>query len=484
MPEYQSVTRSWYFEIMNRHAAIYVRISSDRTGAGLGTQRQIKECRELAERLGWTVTEIYDDNDESAYQRRKPRAGWVNLLDDLRSGHVDAVLAWHVDRLYRRPRDLDELIEIIEKRGTPVQTVTAGTLDLSTPAGIAMAKTAAVFAEYESSQKAIRQRSKARELAEAGKVGGGGTRPFGFESDFRTVRESEADLIRQATHAILRGGMGIRALCADWNQAGVLTVTGKRWTPHVMRRMLMSARISGRREHHKVITQLKAEWPAIITAEDSDRLRVVLGDPARRTNETTGRRYLLTGYLYCGLPGCEDKMKARAQGDHQRSYVCADIGRAHLRILAEPLELFVREAVLDYLDEFVDLAAAVKAASEGDGEASLWRSVVDYQARLDELETGFWVDRKMTERTYQRLRSELEGRIESLRIRLARIDQRHALSLLPTSSAIARERWEAAGLQWRRRLIQLLVEKVTIGPGVRGRNRFDPTRIRITFRVP
>jgi hypothetical protein len=48
-------------------AAIYVRISSDRTGAGLGVARQEEDCRALCERLGWQVVRVYPDNDVSAY---------------------------------------------------------------------------------------------------------------------------------------------------------------------------------------------------------------------------------------------------------------------------------------------------------------------------------------------------------------------------------------------------------------------------------
>lgn len=40
-------------------AAIYCRISQDRTGAGLGVQRQEVESRELSARLGWSVVEVF-----------------------------------------------------------------------------------------------------------------------------------------------------------------------------------------------------------------------------------------------------------------------------------------------------------------------------------------------------------------------------------------------------------------------------------------
>ena len=52
-------------------AGIYARISSDPDGTRLGVRRQIDDCEALAERLGWTVTDQYIDNDVSAWSGKK-----------------------------------------------------------------------------------------------------------------------------------------------------------------------------------------------------------------------------------------------------------------------------------------------------------------------------------------------------------------------------------------------------------------------------
>ena len=70
--------------------AVYVRISSDREGAGLGVARQEEDCRALCERLGWQVTEVYPDNDVSAYSGKK-RPEWDRLNKDILGGLVDAI---------------------------------------------------------------------------------------------------------------------------------------------------------------------------------------------------------------------------------------------------------------------------------------------------------------------------------------------------------------------------------------------------------
>src|SRR3954447_24610749 len=177
-----------------RRAAIYVRISNDREGAGLGVARQEADCRLRAETAGWSVVDVYCDNDLSAYSG-KPRPEYRRMLRDLETGRVDVVLAWHSDRLHRSPKELEEFIDVCEGRGVAVETVKAGPVDLSTPAGRAVARTIGAWARYESEHKAERNRRKALELAQAGKLSGGGTRPYGFNDDRRTICQDEAEII-------------------------------------------------------------------------------------------------------------------------------------------------------------------------------------------------------------------------------------------------------------------------------------------------
>ncbi|MFJ6384971.1 recombinase family protein [Kitasatospora sp. NPDC092039] len=162
---------------MDTLAAIYCRISDDRVGAGLGVKRQETDCRSLCGRLSWPVGRVYVDNDLSAYSGR-PRGDYRALMADLWTGPQNAVAAWHTDRLHRSPLELEEFIDLCDRRHILVETYLAGPLDLTTPAGRAVARTLGAWARYESEHKAERSRRKALELAETGQVSGGGYRPF------------------------------------------------------------------------------------------------------------------------------------------------------------------------------------------------------------------------------------------------------------------------------------------------------------------
>jgi site-specific DNA recombinase len=272
--------------------AIYARISSDREGDNLAVSRQLADCEALAGRRGWRVVERYVDSDISAYSG-KQRPEYLRMLEDIEVGAVEAVVVYHADRLHRHPRELEDFIDLCQRTKTRLATV-SGDVDLSTHEGQLIARIQGAVARKESDDKSRRIRRKHEELASAGKVSGGGSRPYGYEPDKRTVRPEEAEMIRDCARRALAGD-SLRSICLDLNERGIASAGGKRWSSQTLRRMLMSARISGQREHRGEIVA-KAEWPAIISPRETQQLRAKLGDPERRTNRAS-RRYLLTRLL-------------------------------------------------------------------------------------------------------------------------------------------------------------------------------------------
>ncbi|MER6942556.1 recombinase family protein [Nonomuraea sp. NPDC000554] len=223
---------------------IYVRISRDKEGAGLGVKRQEADCRDLAQRMGWEVLELYVDNDISAYTG-KPRPDYLRMLDDLKQGRADVVVAWHTDRLHRSMTELEEYIAACAPHEVVTHTVKAGLVDLSTPSGKMVARQLGAVAVYESEHKAERIKAKHLELAKSGKPTGGGYRPYGYRRIYdqpdpprRIVRieivPEEADVIRECARRVL-AGEALAGLCRDLNKRGIPTTSTGIWTARQVR---------------------------------------------------------------------------------------------------------------------------------------------------------------------------------------------------------------------------------------------------------
>jgi site-specific DNA recombinase len=461
-------------------AAIYARISSDPEHDELGVRRQVADCEAWANRNGWPVREVYIDNDISAWSgKRRPR--YQDLLADLAAGDIDGVIVWAADRLHRHPRELEDYIEVCGPRSIPTATLTATPLDLTTSEGRLTARILGAVARSESDTKSRRIQRKHQELAEAGKLVGGGTRPYGYLADRRSLNPDEAPFVREAAARVV-GGDSLRSVAADFNARGIRTVSGRPWSTSVLARILQSARISARREHHGEITAA-GDWQAIISADESDRLRAILHDPARRTNRTA-RRYLLAGLLRCGL--CGATLVARPRSDDTRRYVCAKgpglAGCGGIAIVADPVEQLIAEATVQRLDT-PELAATL--AGEAAADEALRPIQIELgndQAQLEQLATA-WADRQITFGEYLAARKPIERRIEAARRRLTRSTRSAAIGPYIGESAALRERWPDLPLPRQQAIVSTLVDRAVIGPAVRGRTTFDPSRVSTVWRL-
>jgi site-specific DNA recombinase len=444
----------------------------------LAIGRQLADCEALAARRGWEVVERYVDSDISAYSgKRRPQ--YQRMLEEIEAGVVDAVVVYHADRLHRHPRELEDFIDLCQRTKTKLATV-SGDLDLSTHEGQLVARITGAVARKESDDKSRRIQRKHEELAAAGRVSGGGTRPFGYEADKRTLRPDEAEVIRDCATRVLAGD-SLRSLCTDLNERGVLSVTGKQWSAQALRRMLMSARISGQREHKGEIVA-KAEWPAIITPRQTQQLRAKLGDPDRRTNRTA-RRYLLARLLRCSH--CGTQMYSRPRADGSRRYVCASGpgfgGCGKLTVMADPLEQFVVEAVLHRLESPRLTEAMAKPST--DAKAQEWQAEVERtQAQLDEL-AEMWAAGEITRGEWLKARPPIEKRQTTAKKRLAALNRTTALLPFLADAARVREQWLAMTLTRQQQIVAALMDHVVVGPAVRGRNRFDHSRLTAVWRA-
>jgi len=461
-------------------AGIYCRISDDRAGAGLGVMRQGEDGRAYCATRGWEVGDLYIDNDISAYSGRR-RPEYERLLLDLAAGEINAVVAWHPDRLHRSPVELEAFIVLIEAAGAKVGTVRAGEYDLSNPTGRMSARIVGAVAKHESEHKAERIRRKIEELAAAGEGRGGGTRPFGFDADRLTVNEPEAVLVREAALRVLAGET-VRGLCTEWTARGVSTVTGKPWNPHVLKSMLISGRIAGLREHHGEVVA-KAMWPAIITDVDHRRLRAILTDPSRRKNLGNARSYLLSGFVHCGQ--CGARMVARPRDDGRRRYVCAKgpgfSGCGGAYILADVLEEHVAAMVLEALDGPA-LAEAMRAKRDDDATDEATAAIVAAEAKLQEL-AEMWAADELSRAEWLVARNPVEARLEAAKRSLSRTRGTTALDGFVGGTEPLQVAWESRNFDQRRAIIAAVVDRVNIGPGRRGYNRFDPERVDVVWRA-
>jgi site-specific DNA recombinase len=397
-------------------AAIYARISKDRVGAGLGIDRQLRECRRLAEQLGYDIVREDTDNDLSAYSGKK-RPGYADLLAAITDGTVQSVICWHPDRLHRSPAELERYIDACQPGSVSTHCVRAGELDLSTAAGRMTARIVGAVARHESEHMSERIRGKKLDLAQRGQFKGG-PRPFGYEPDGVTLRHVEAAAVSDGTRAVL-AGTSVASLARCWNEQGIPPPIAEKWTPAAARSVLMRARNAGLAQHHGEVIGA-AEWPAIVSEPEWRALVRLLSDPARRPKAGTSLRWQGSSLYLCGQCGDGTTMRSNSLWrPHRRALVPAYRCRAvpHNTIPSEPVDDLVNRTMVKALR-----VRARRLLASGNGRDELdgvYAELAALEERSDEL-AQLYGSRTITAREWTTAGEQIKAQVAELQALLDR----------------------------------------------------------------
>jgi DNA invertase Pin-like site-specific DNA recombinase len=132
-------------------AGLYARVS---TNDQQTIPLQIRALSEYAVRRGWTIALQVKEVGSGASERQLRE----KLLEAARRREIDVVLVWRLDRWGRSVADLLATLQELQHLGVGFVSLTEA-LDLTTPAGRAMAALLAVFAEFE--HEILRERVRA-----------------------------------------------------------------------------------------------------------------------------------------------------------------------------------------------------------------------------------------------------------------------------------------------------------------------------------
>jgi DNA invertase Pin-like site-specific DNA recombinase len=132
-------------------AGLYARVSTDDQQT---LPMQSRAMQEYASRRGWTIAMQVREVGSGATQRQARE----KLIEAARRREIDVVLVWRLDRWGRSVADLLATLQELEHLGVGFVSLTEA-LDLTTPAGRAIAGLLAIFSEFE--REILRERTRA-----------------------------------------------------------------------------------------------------------------------------------------------------------------------------------------------------------------------------------------------------------------------------------------------------------------------------------
>lgn len=149
-----------------KHIAVYMRVS---------TQRQDQRSQEadlkrwVAAYAGDTEVVWYSDKASGATM---DRPAWARMEAAYRTGGVDRIVVWRLDRLGRTSSGLTALFDELRRLVVPLVSLREG-FDLATPAGTMVATILASVAQHEREVRGERQAAGIAAAKAQGKTWGG-----------------------------------------------------------------------------------------------------------------------------------------------------------------------------------------------------------------------------------------------------------------------------------------------------------------------
>ena len=362
-------------------------------------------------------------------------------------------------------------------------TVRAGDLDLTTPAGRAVARTLGAWARYETEARVERTKRKNDQLAEAGAFQGG-ARPFGYEADGMTVRPAEAALLCSMTADAI-AGKSLRRIARELNEQGIPTAAGKPWGGVQVRQLVLRPRNAGLRQHRGEIVG-KAAWPAVVPEDQWRQAAALITNRHSQPHWVNTYRHLGSGIYRCGGCGdtCHVTTATTRKGASRQVYRCRvdtklarSPGVSHVARHIVPVDELVREVLIARLSrpDAVNLLVPVD-----DSSLAIVDEITRTRDRMSTLAVDF-ADGSLTVDQIKTMTVRMRQRIVELERALPAVATPSALTDL-AGAVNVRELWDALPLGDKREIVQVLID-VRLLPA-RGRGKaFDPNLVEVTWKT-
>jgi len=509
---------------MNKPAAIYARVSSDRQKENHTIASQTAALIDYAEANGYTVPAEWVFQDEGYSGANLVRPGLEALRDLAAEGEIRAALVYSPDRLSRKYAYQVLLAEELSRCGVEL-------VFLKAPAGTSpedqlLVQFQGMIAEYERAQIVERSRRGKRHKAREGLVNVLSGAPYGYRYMRKTdnsaayyeVIESEAAVVRMIFETYTQQGLSINAIARLLNERQIPTRTAAtRWERSTVWGLLRNPAYQGTacygktelRPRQRITRPLRqrqglpsrnsanherprADWievpvPALVSEQTFALAQEQLEKNKRHSRRRTIEPTLLQGILVCQQCGY-GLYRASTRTSKRQLHYYRCIGSDGYRRLKGPvctnrpirqdaLDEFVWKEIIRLLDDPMLVQGEIdrrqQAARNADPlrkrEEALRREQVRLEKCSDRLISAYQeglVTLPQLRHRMPELRKQaqaVESELQSLE--MATLDQAKYLQLaetLATFRSRLRARAETLDIRERQQILRLLVKEILV----------------------
>lgn len=305
----------------------YVRVSTENQLENYSIDEQIDRLKAYCTAKDMLLLKIYTDGGYSGGNVDRPAL--KQMLSDIKTTDVDAILVYKLDRLSRSQKDTLTLIED-EFLANHVDFISINeNFDTSTPFGRAMIGILSVFAQLEKDQITERFTMGRIGRGKSGYFHGGGNEPFGYtyENGELIVNETQAVIVREAYDMFLSG----RSINAIFR--GLAAKCGGSWSATKVRNILTNSIYIGKVKFAGI--EYEGKHDSIINTDTYYSVQKLLNSPERENSKTAPQKTpFRAGYLLSSLVVCA-RCGARYSANHGY-YKCYSRAKSSSKFIKDP----------------------------------------------------------------------------------------------------------------------------------------------------
>jgi site-specific DNA recombinase len=313
--------------LINKRAAIYARVSTEKQEKEKTIESQLADLREACKRDGVKIVKEYIDNGFSGATLARPALD--RLRDDASKGIFNVVYIHSPDRLARKYVYQAIVVEELKKKGIEMVFLNKPLTD--SPEDQLLLGVQGVIAEYEKAKFAERSRRGRLYKAKMGRIVGN-IAPFGYRylkdeqrNGCYVIDEDEARIVKLIFDLYIKLG-SVRAVAKELTRMGIKPRQGVHWRQSTLHRILRNETYIGTTYYNKTCSiepakskkyvrrpksshkfREKVEWipikvPPILDEETFKTVQELLKRNSK-IHIRSSRKYLLSGLIECGYCG-------------------------------------------------------------------------------------------------------------------------------------------------------------------------------------
>jgi site-specific DNA recombinase len=465
-------------QVTPKSVGIWIRVSTDDQAQGDSPEHHETRARHYAAAKGWDVRAVYNLAGVSG-KAVAEHSECKRMLEDVRRGHISALIFSKLARLTRNARELMDFSDFFRQHNADLVSLQEN-IDTGTPSGRLFYNIVAVMAQWEREEIADRVKASVAIRAKLGKSLGGAA-PFGYQwLDNKLVPHPKEAPIRTLIYELFAEHRRKKAVARILNQRGCRTRNGSKFSDTTIDRLIQDPTAKGIRranytrsegENKQWALKPEHEWvlipvKPIVSEELWQQCNALLENhKLKLTRRGKPPVHLFSGLLLCG---CGKKMYVSSGSP---KYGCPD---CRTRIPAKDLEDIFIDELKRYLLSPEKVAAHLAQANNTIAEKThlletlrkeLQRVKADADKAYDLYAAGGLTVAQFKER-FQPLdeqKHQLEQEIPRIEadLDLLKINEFSSEQIMDEITTL-HARWPKMPPEERRRIVEFLVKEIVI----------------------